>query len=502
MKRRVLFVAFAAFLFSLTSVCQTFAADIKTFDLKKYYAKANGKKAADLKTALHSVIAKHTNIGYDGLLEAYHDTDKRADGYLRDWYSNATRYVIGGPAENHSYKGEGDGYNREHLVPQSWFGSGEMKSDLFQVVPSDGYVNNRRGNYPFGENRGETYTSANGYSKVGACTVSGYSGQCFEPNDEIKGDIARIYFYVLACYENLHPNWTGGSASQFFDGKKYPGLKDWALKMLLRWAKQDPVDQVEKARNDSAYTKQENRNPFVDYPSLCEYVWGDSVSYVFDINQPHGQSTVENPDPQPGDDPDPQPGDDPDPQPEDPEVNPEAGSGTIVFAELTWKGATHATYGKGYTATANGLTLSYFKATSGVEPVDVSKYGELRFYDKSVFIIEGAEITGVTFHAGDKKGEIVIDGKTLSFEGSELSWTGSMNPFICTASAQSRISSIDVTVKAAEPETVVSVQSFSLLPDSLKVFSADGKYLGRKIPARRGTYVVRRGRTVRKYMVK
>ena len=220
---------FYSFIFLLLT-CVALSAQAE--DLAKYYSKANNKKAADLKSALYSIIHSHTNIGYDGLLEAYHESDVRADGKLRDWYSNATNFVIGGPAENHSYKKEGDGYNREHLVPQSWFGSGEMKSDLVQVVPTDGYVNNRRSNYPLGENTGDTWKSANGYCKLGACTVSGYSGQCFEPNDEMKGDIARVYFYVLACYENLHPNWNGGQASQVFDGKKYPGLKDWALKMF------------------------------------------------------------------------------------------------------------------------------------------------------------------------------------------------------------------------------------------------------------------------------
>ena len=73
---------------------------------------------------------------------------------------------------------------------------------------------------------------------------------------------------------------------------------------------------------------------------------------------------------------------------------------------------------------------------------------------------------------------------------------------MCTASAQSRISSIDITVKESEETTQVSVLPLSLLPDSLKVFSAGGKFLGRKIPARRGTYIVRRGGRVRKYMVK
>ena len=58
-----------------------------------YYQPANGKKAAALKTALFNIIKSHTDIGYDGLIEAYHKTDTRADGKLRDWYSNATNYT-------------------------------------------------------------------------------------------------------------------------------------------------------------------------------------------------------------------------------------------------------------------------------------------------------------------------------------------------------------------------------------------------------------------------
>lgn len=418
-------------------------------DLATYYAQANNKKAAELKTALHGIIANHTNIGYDGLLTAYHESDRRADGYLRDWYSNATDYVIGGPKENHSYSKEGDGYNREHLVPQSWFGSnGQMKSDLVQVVPTDGYVNNRRSNYPLGENNGNTWKSANGYCKLGSCTVSGFSGQCFEPNDEVKGDIARVYFYVLACYESSHPNWNGGSASQVFDGKKYPGLKDWAMKMFLRWAKLDPVDDVERARNEVVYAKQQNRNPFVDYPSLCEYVWGDSVSYAFDVSLPHGQGKVEIPDI-----PDIPGGDDPvGPGPVGPD-HPDAQTGTINVAECDWESDQNVNYGAGYTTTANGLTIGYYKAKSSTQPINVSNYSQLRFYDKSVLFIEGATVTKVVFHASDSKvGSMVIGDATIPFIDGELTWTGSMNPFMATAVQQSRISSIDVTIVEPEPE--------------------------------------------------
>ena len=425
-------------------------------NLATYYAGANNKKGADLKTALYGIIHNHTNIGYDGLLSAYHETDKRADGYLRDWYSNATNYVIGGPKENHSYSGEGDGYNREHLVPQSWFGSGEMKSDLVQVVPSDGYVNNRRGNYPLGENNGGTWMSANGYSKLGACTVSGYSGQCFEPNDEVKGDIARVYFYVLACYENLHPNWNGGSASQVFDGKKYPGLKDWALKMFLRWAKQDPVDDVERARNEAVYKWQKNRNPFIDY----------------------------------------------DPDPDDPVTpdNPGAHSGCIVFSQCTWTSEKHPTYGNGYTATANGLKISYYTNTSqnGVIKTDA----EVRLYKGAVLLIEGAEVTGVVFHAYDSKlANMSIDGKSYEWQDkATMTWTGSMNPFLVMAQdGQSRIASMDVTI--AEP-LITRVEDLCR-PSVLRlVFDEQGRYVGHSVPSRRGIYLIREGERTIKSLVK
>lgn len=246
-----------------------------------YYKNADGKKGADLKTALCKIIYKSSNPGYNALLEMYHSSDKREDGKLWDMYSNTTNYVIGGPAENHQYSKEGDGYNREHTVPQSWFNeNAPMKSDGFHVVPTDGYVNNRRSNYPYGEVGSATYTSNNSWSKLGSCTTSGYSGTVFEPNDEYKGDFARIYFYMVTCYENQATNWSGN----VFTKSKYPGLTTWQLDMLLRWAAQDPVSKKEIDRNNAVYEHQGNRNPFVDYPGLEQYVWGTLTATEFSYN--------------------------------------------------------------------------------------------------------------------------------------------------------------------------------------------------------------------------
>lgn len=254
-----------------------------------YYNAAKGKKGAALKTALHSIIHNHTNVGYDGLFAVYEQSDLRADGKIWDMYSCVTSFDIGDHTGN--YKGEGDVYNREHALPQSWFkGTSDanlLKADAFHVIPTDGYVNNRRSNYPFGEVGTATYTSQNGFSKVGSCSVSGYSGVVFEPNDIYKGDFARSYFYVATAYENCVSGFSGAS----FAGNKYPAFSSWSLNMFMRWAANDVVSEKEVNRNDAIYSFQKNRNPFIDFPGLEEYIWGDKQDVPFDPDNYNNQET-------------------------------------------------------------------------------------------------------------------------------------------------------------------------------------------------------------------
>lgn len=248
-----------------------------------YYQNADGLKGSALKTKLSSIISSGiTVVSYKGLYEAYKKTDTRPDGYVRDWYSNITNYRHGVDNKG-NYSQEGDMYNREHSVPQSWFGDGNIKSDIVHVLPTDGYVNNRRSNFPFGEVNNATYQSANGYCKLGSCKTTGYSGTVFEPNDEIKGDIARIYFYMITRYESS----CGGWGNDVFTNT-YPGLTTWTLNMMMRWSKDDPVDEREKQRNNAVYEVQGNRNPYVDYPGLEEYTWGSKMDQAFSYDNYQG----------------------------------------------------------------------------------------------------------------------------------------------------------------------------------------------------------------------
>ena len=273
-----------------------------------YYSAANGKKGSALKTALCGIIYNRTEKSYDYLWTAFRTTDKRSDGYVWDMYSNITDFTFGTDQAG-NYQKEGDVYNREHSFPKSWFG-GEvmpMYSDLHHMYPTDGYVNNMRGNYPFGETNGEVYKSANNFSKLGACTYSGYTGRVFEPADEYKGDFARTYFYMVTCYEEKLADWYSKNSESrtTINGTKYPAFQSWQLNMLMAWAKADPVSEKEKNRNNAVYGIQKNRNPFIDYPGLEQYIWGSKKNDAFSYDnyvQPDGSSSGGG-----GDDPDPTP---------------------------------------------------------------------------------------------------------------------------------------------------------------------------------------------------
>ena len=255
-----------------------------------YYQAANGKQGAALKTALCEIIYNHTERTYGDLWTDFQTTDVRDDGKVWDMYSGISNFTFVTDQDRGSGGNkEGEYYNREHSFPNSWFGGKiqPMYTDLHHMYPTDKLVNNKRGNNPFGETEGETFTSANGFSKLGRCTYPGYSGIVFEPNDEYKGDFARTYFYMVTCYEEKLPDWYASYADvkPTLDGNKYPGLSSWQLEMLMKWSAADPVSEKETNRNNAVYDIQHNRNPFIDYPGLEQLIWGDKTDVAFNYEE-------------------------------------------------------------------------------------------------------------------------------------------------------------------------------------------------------------------------
>lgn len=248
-----------------------------------YYRTAHGKHGEALKTAFYNIIKNPSVLTYNDLWEAYKISDIRmvnGDSTIWDMYSAITRYAPDCPHKN-SY--EGSGINREHSFPKSWFGSIKPAySDVVHVIPTDGYINNMRSDLPYGETDSPTKGSkgidgAQYYSKVGPCSVEGYTKNVFEPDDEYKGDLARIYFYMATCYEPLIATWT----SDMLGGTSYQPFSSWALPMLMKWSANDPVSEKEVSRNAAIWQLQGNRNPFVDYPGLEEYLWGNLIDEGF-----------------------------------------------------------------------------------------------------------------------------------------------------------------------------------------------------------------------------
>ncbi len=250
-----------------------------------YYNSAIGLQGYGLKTQLKNIISNgHVNQGYGELYNGYITTDTdnyyENDGTVLDMYSenpNGTdpyNYTHGNN-QCGNQSSEGDCYNREHLMPQSWYNSASpMVADIHHVVPSDGRVNNFRGHLPFGEVSNPDFTSLNG-SKRGQNTISGYSGTVFEPIDEFKGDIARIYFYMATRYQNEIASWEDANDGSLptFDGSSDQVFEDWVLNMLITWHTNDPVSQREIDRNNAAYDYQGNANPFISNPEWVNLVW-------------------------------------------------------------------------------------------------------------------------------------------------------------------------------------------------------------------------------------
>ena len=240
-----------------------------------YYSSLDGLRDQSLKDKLHEIIRSHTRLSYKSLWDYYPETDaypERVDGRLLVW----DMYSDNWSSRQYYYHGGTHGLNREHSVPKSWWGSGDdaiynfhAGTDIMHIVPSDGDANMAKSNYPLGEVDEATFS--NGTSTVGypVAGQGGGSSRVFEPDDEYKGDFARIYFYMVTCYQDYEWRY-----NYMFTNSTYLSLQNWAKDMLLEWSRQDPVSQKEIDRNEAVYSIQGNRNPFVDDPELAEYIWG------------------------------------------------------------------------------------------------------------------------------------------------------------------------------------------------------------------------------------
>lgn len=273
-------------------------------DIPDYWESVNGKSGIDLWKAVSAQTNKgYSKVSYDGLYTAYEKTDVYpADsvgkaGKIWDMYGECTSWKKGGKCG--SYSSVCDCYNREHSIPQSWWGGGTngIGCDIFHVVPTDGKVNGVRSNYEYGVVNGGTNWVGNKFGSAGSWStdrktiaseaeeeVNG-TGQVFEPKPQYKGDLARGLMGTIIKWQQS--NLTSGN--NFFNGTYTVsgnfGLTKKAVVLLMKWHREDPVSQKEIDRNNGIQQTQGNRNPFIDYPYLAEYIWGEHAGETIHMDQ-------------------------------------------------------------------------------------------------------------------------------------------------------------------------------------------------------------------------
>ncbi|MGB3366720.1 MAG: endonuclease [Acidaminobacteraceae bacterium] len=224
-----------------------------------YYKNAIGQSGYTLKNTLHNIIDDHNELSYASLWDALRHTDEDPNNS-----NNVIEIYTGRSISKYENGGLVDEWNREHVWAKSHgdFGtSNGAGTDLHHIRPADVSVNSDRGNLDFDE--GGNYNSE--------ATQCRSDSDSWEPRDDVKGDVARMIFYMAVRYEGdsgevdleLLDNVSSGTSP--YHGK---------LSVLLKWNAEDPVDDWERTRNDIIYNDyQFNRNPFIDHPEWINEIW-------------------------------------------------------------------------------------------------------------------------------------------------------------------------------------------------------------------------------------
>lgn len=222
-------------------------AGLLDFTYTSYYEGIEGLYGLELKEALRTILLNTV------VHQSYGDAREilaEADALLAD----PSQVLLIYDRQEVPALWDGVTWHREHVWPNSRLGvpratntTRNIATDLHNLRAIDPSVNSSRSNKFFDWEEGPmTY----------------YPG-------EDKGDVARIYFYMITMYAHLQLR------DAFADGETYTeeGAIQGVLSTLIMFHYLDPVDAFEHQRNDVIFTYQQNRNPFIDYPHLVELIW-------------------------------------------------------------------------------------------------------------------------------------------------------------------------------------------------------------------------------------
>lgn len=246
-----------------------------------YYDNASGLSGEELKTALHNIIKGHKTFPYtssstdvwDILKETDRDPDN-ADNVILIY--TGWSVVAGLPGEEYD---NGNGWSREHVWAKS---HGDFDTDppagtdAHHLRPADISVNSARGNKDF-DNGGTQHAEA---------TECYTDADSWEPRPAVKGDIARMMFYMATRYEGE----SGEPDLELVDYTGTSGPLFGKLSTLMQWNEEDPVDEFEMNRNEVIYSYQGNRNPFIDHPEYVNAIYDPNYT---NVSEPDFSSNIQ-----------------------------------------------------------------------------------------------------------------------------------------------------------------------------------------------------------------
>ena len=451
---------------------------------KEYYRSADKTTKEALKIALGTIIKDHTVRSYDQLKTDYKSV------YVVDGTTQQVYDLYSGEKYNYS----SGGWNREHTVPNSWWGGTKNAaySDLFSVIPSESSANSRKSNYPPAELSDVDYDTGRILIGSPASGLGGNYSRCWEPYDEFKGDFARIFFYVATCYDNIA--WGSKSTSKSeIEKNTWPTLRPWLYKMLMRWHNDDPVSEKEIKINDAVQQIQGNRNPFIDYPVLADYIWGELQTRTFYLDSvvahAHYSGDIPVPDPDP----------DPDPDPVDPDTTvvdtaqylpgellfedrfdcvEEGSHSSASGSSMVWTdGDEFFPYVKNVYQAGYAVRLGTGKKVGQIISVPIDYTGRGACVEIDVKGWQTVEVNLSVDLGGDKQSAVYSATMTDDFETLSLSFAGSYDhPTLDISTSQAGRCFIDaVRVYAPEDPTAIEESSIPLRSESSAIYDLTGR---------------------------
>jgi len=245
-----------------------------------YYQSAEGLKGDALKAELNTIIKRHTEFEYTSSSTDVWDILKQTDKDPNN--SDNVILLYSGQSYNAAQEfNDGNGWSREHVWAQSRGNLGTEPgagTDVHHLRPEDVSINSTRNNRSFDI----SYTREEVWDNdLFTGSYKDEDNYTFEPRDAVKGDVARMLFYMAVRYEGEEDE------PDLELTESLPSLSDTSplhgrLSTLVQWNREDPVDDWERNRNEIIYNDyQHNRNPFIDFPDLAEFFWGNAIDLTW-----------------------------------------------------------------------------------------------------------------------------------------------------------------------------------------------------------------------------